>query len=123
VNRRSPPTVETPAPQERASLRRTLAGIIGLVLLSIAASLAITPAGDQAQLWMSSCLRVGAVLCLLWLAWPQLSRLHPWVILGGIAGLLAVLVLLKGQFRVLLIAVVVLIVLARARSSDRRGRR
>ncbi len=96
------------------SLRRTILGLLGLALLITAGVLALTPGGDESQLWMSSCLRLGCVICLLWLAWPQLSRLHPWIILGGLGGMVAVLVLAK-QPRVLVMGLVILIVLARLR--------
>jgi hypothetical protein len=99
-------------------LRRAAAGFLGLALLAVAVVLWLSATGEQAQLWMSSCLRVGSVLCLLWLAWPQLSRLHPWLILGGLAILVAVLVLAR-QPRILLIGLAILIVLARLRPRAR----
>lgn len=113
--RRAPSPADPMSASERSSLRRLLAGLIGLVLLFIAGVLFVTDSGEQSQLWMSSCLRVGSVLCLLWLAWPQLARLHPWLILGGLFALIAVLALGKGQFRILLIAVAILVVMARVR--------
>jgi hypothetical protein len=95
-------------------VRRAIIGILGVALLAVAAVLWLSATDEQSQLWMSSCVRLGSVMCLLWLAWPQISRLHPWLILGGLAGLVAVLVLAK-QPRVLLMGLVVLIVLARLR--------
>jgi hypothetical protein len=97
-----------------SNLRRTFVGIIGVGLLLVAGILVLVPGGDEARLWMSSCLRVGSVMCLLWLAWPQLSRLHPWLVLGALAALVAVLVFAR-QPRILIMGLVILIVLARLR--------
>lgn len=113
--RRAPSPADPVASSEASSPRRALAGLFGLVLLLVAGVLFVADPGEQAQLWMSSCLRVGSVLCLLWLAWPQLARLHPWLILGGLFALIALLALGKGQFRILLIAVAILVVMARVR--------
>jgi hypothetical protein len=93
--------------------RRALVGIITLVLLAIAGTLSLIP-GDEAYAWMGACLRVALVMGPLWLAWPQLARLHPWLILGGLAAMVAVLLLAK-QPRVLLMGLVILFVLARLR--------
>lgn len=104
------------SPSSLSRVRRAIVGILGVALLAVAAILWLTASGEQSQsqVWMSSCVRLGSVMCLLWLAWPQISRLHPWLILGGLAALVAVLVLAK-QPRVLLMGLVILIVLARLR--------
>ena len=99
-------------------VRRTIVGILGVALLAIAAILWLSATDEQSQLWMSSCVRLGSVMCLLWLAWPQISRLHPWLILGSLAGLVTVLVLAR-QPRILLMGLVILIVLARLRPRER----
>jgi hypothetical protein len=96
-----------------SAMRRLMVGIIALGLLSTAAALHFLP-GDQAEIWKWACLRVGLVMVPLWLAWPQLSRLHPWLILGGLAAMVALLVLAR-QPRVLLMGLVILILLARLR--------
>jgi hypothetical protein len=104
----------SPGHDSASSLRRAIVGVLGVALLLTAGILALVADAEEAQLWMSSCLRVGCVLCLLWLAWPQLSRLHPWLILGALAGLVALLVLAR-QPRILMMGLVILIVLARLR--------
>jgi hypothetical protein len=94
-------------------MRRTLVGIIALALLLIAAVLALFP-GDETMAWMSACLRVALVMVPLWLAWPQLARLHPWFILGGLAVMVLMLVLAK-QPRILLMGLVIMVIVARLR--------
>jgi hypothetical protein len=115
---KSPLPTDRSLPHSLSHVRRTIVGILGIVLLGVAAILWFSTTDEQSQLWMSSCVRLGSVMCLLWLAWPQLSRLHPWLILASLAGLVAVLVLAK-QPRILLMGLVILIVLARLRPRPR----
>lgn len=88
-------------------------GIIALALLAAGALLYFFPS-DETYAWMGACLRVGPVMCLLWLAWPQLSRMHPWVILGALAGMFGLLIFARNP-RIWAIGLVILILVARLR--------
>jgi hypothetical protein len=98
-------------------MRRTMIGIIALALLAIGAILFFVP-GDQAYAWMGACLRVGPVMCLLWLAWPQLSRIHPWLIFAALAATVVLLIFAKNP-RIWAIALLILLVVARLRPGQR----
>jgi hypothetical protein len=66
-------------------MRRTLIGILALVLLFLwLVTLVFGPGGSAASGFAGGCLRVGLVLGALWLAWPQIlagvKRLPGWLI-------------------------------------------
>jgi hypothetical protein len=62
----------------RPLVRRNLLGLIALVLLGMATAVCLYPrlATYQAAGFMG--MRIGMVLGVLWLAWPDLSRLPGW---------------------------------------------
>ncbi len=60
-------------------------GAIALLLLGLAAYLAwqenYAPQGDnQPAQWLAAAIRVGVIMALLWLAWPDLRKLSPWLL-------------------------------------------
>jgi hypothetical protein len=59
-------------------MRRHLLGIIGIVLLVLAAVLFPLVHGND-QVWPAACLRMGLVLVVLWMAWPELASLSKWL--------------------------------------------
>lgn len=71
-------------------MRRHLLGIIGVVLLTLAAVLFLFAGGDSQQVWLSACLRIGLVLVMLWMAWPEIASLTRWV---GPVAIVAALIL------------------------------
>jgi hypothetical protein len=59
-------------------MRRHLLGIAGIVLLVLAAVL-FPLAGGNSQVWPAAFLRMGLVLVVLWMAWPELVGLSRWL--------------------------------------------
>lgn len=59
-------------------MRRHLLGIAGILLLVLAAILFPFVDGNS-QVWPAACLRVGLVLVVLWMAWPELVSLSRWL--------------------------------------------
>jgi len=69
--------------------RRLIIGIIALVLLAVAGYLwCFRPDGDFWTTLCGACVRVGAVMAALWLAFPSVSRVPGWIygimLVGGI---------------------------------------
>ena len=100
-------------------LHRPTIGAVAVLLLLGSVALAVWYPSEASQLWMSACLRVGLVMGLLWLAYPQLSQLRPWLIAVIVAIVFAGLLLAR-QPRVLLIAVAILVVIMRFRPRSAR---
>ena len=74
-------------------MRRHLLGIIALSLLAIAAYFWLfVPDPQSAQFIHGSCVKAGAVLAAIWLAYPQLEKLPDWLflVMVGVAVFLAV---------------------------------
>jgi hypothetical protein len=69
-------------------MRRHALGIIALVLLAVGIGTLATSEGALS----GTCLRVGGVLAILWLAWPQLQEIPLWLV--GVIGV-ALLVVLR----------------------------
>ena len=59
-------------------MRRHLLGIFGILLLVLAAVLFPLVDGNS-QVWPAACLRMGLVLVVLWMAWPELTSLSRWL--------------------------------------------
>ena len=59
-------------------MRRHLLGIAGVLLLALAAILFPLVDGNS-QVWPAACLRIGLVLVVLWMAWPELVGLSRWL--------------------------------------------
>jgi hypothetical protein len=59
-------------------MRRHLLGIAGIVLLALAAVLFPVVDGTS-QVWPAACLRIGLVLVVLWMAWPELESMSRWL--------------------------------------------
>ena len=100
-------------------MRRHAIGIITLLLLAGAAAFWIWPQSGStwAPQFEAACWRVGALMGVLWIAYPDLKRIPPWF--WGV--LVAALVIVAVRPRVALAAVPVLLVLAVLR--PRVGRR
>jgi hypothetical protein len=96
-------------------MQRPLLGILAVVLLAAGGILLV--AWPQYDTLLGACLRIGTVLGVVWLAWPQLSRLQPWLVLAVIAGILVV------SYRPKLILVVIVVIAIMAILGPRRGRK
>jgi hypothetical protein len=68
-------------------MQRHLLGVLAVVLLAVGVVMHVR--GDAAV--AGTCLRIGAVLALLWLAMPQLREMPTWIL--GALGLALLLVL------------------------------
>ena len=86
-------------------MQRPAIGIIALALLASGAGLYFGVGGSQALTWAAGCLRIGMVMAVTWLAYPQLSRLPLWFF--GL--LLACVVAVAFRPKLILAAVVILI--------------
>ena len=79
-------------------IRRHLLGICGLLFMAAWAAVVLSPANsDTLAFAAASSLRIGLVLCALWLSLPQLQQLSrrfpPWVF--GVIGLLILVVAVR----------------------------
>lgn len=73
--------------------QRLKIGVISAVLLLISAVLYLWPVDDNSQALQAACLRVGAIMAVVWLAMPEASRLkNPWVIAAGIGAVILIIV-------------------------------
>lgn len=95
-------------------MRRPMIGIIALVLLTAAVVLAVRPldwGGHQALL--AACVRVGAVMTALWLAYPQVSRLPKWIVPTVLIA--AIVVAIRPKLIVIAVPLLVALVVLRPR--------
>ncbi len=90
-------------------MRRTAVGLIALGLLSVAGAMWLWPAIGSAAV-MAACLKVGALMVVLWLAYDELSRLPAWILAG--VPVLLLLMLFTRSAKWLLFLVPILIVMA-----------
>jgi len=89
-------------------MRRHLIGILSIILLIGAALLQFSPCeGQGARMLLATCWRLGPVLAVLWLAYPEVERMPPWIWFL-VPGIIAVLV---WKPRLLFIAVPVLLLI------------
>ena len=73
--------------------QRLKIGVISAVLLLLSAVLYLWPVDDNSQALQAACLRVGAIMAVVWLAMPEASRLkNPWIIAAGIGAVILIIV-------------------------------
>lgn len=105
-----------------------MVGVLAVVCLGTALALWLTNSGGrQSDLWLAAFLRVGILLCALWLALPTKSRDAAWANVSPLtfAGLLLLLAgLARPIFRIFLPLGIVLIILGllKRKPRSRRGR-
>jgi hypothetical protein len=103
-------------------MRRHAIGAIALGLLLIAAILMIwPPTGPALQDLEPACLRIGAVMVLIWLAYDHLQRMPRWLWFAMPVILLAFA--LRPRYLLLFIPLAIALAVLRPRSSSRRVRR
>lgn len=114
-------------------MRRHLIGILSLVLLAGAALfLVFPPQSVMTTEWQAACGRMGLLLGLLWLAWPQAVRLPRWLLIA--VPLAAMVLVLRPKYFLFAVPMVVLVAVAvsmlmprpargKAPSRSREGRR
>jgi hypothetical protein len=98
-------------------MRRHILGILAMAFLLAAAALWFSAPGGQYPLLEGMAWRVGALLAVWWLAYPDLDRLPGWLLLA----LPAMVLLVLYRPKVILLLIPALIVLALLR--PRLGRR
>ncbi len=105
------PNTEPTSAESSSSIRRHLVGLVSLALLAGAVWYIFwPPAGNsdwQVQL-EAACWRLGALLAVLWLAWPQVCRIPPWLV----GSVVAPLVILAVKPKLIVLAVPIIIALA-----------
>jgi hypothetical protein len=101
--------------------RRHLLGVVALLLFATAGWLAWKgPAAQFESMVLASSLRIGAVLAVIWLAWPDLAKLSPFFLIA--CGAAIVVMLRWPQAMVYLLPVLALFWLLRPRHArSRRG--
>lgn len=78
-------------------MHRPTVGILALLLLIIGAVLYLAQydsglgSSDNYEQLQAACLRIGAILGVIWLAHPELSRLSPWMLGAVLVSLLVVM--------------------------------
>ena len=71
--------------------RRLTIGIIGWLLLIVGIGLFFFgPRNDTGMMLCGACVRVGLIMLALWLAFPQVSRVPPWIYGCSLAALIVV---------------------------------
>ncbi len=99
-------------------LKRHLVGIFAVVLLLVGVALTLWPPGETGyQQFLAAAWRVGALMAVLWLAYPEVIRMPVWI-LGTIPALVVVLAVKPKWFVIALPVMILLVVL-----SPRRGPR
>lgn len=102
-------------------MRRHAIGAISLVLLGIAAGFLIwPPTGPNGQDLESACLRVGAVMAVIWLAYQHLERVPAWLWFALPVFLLALA--RRPQMLLFLIPLGIVLAILRPRPTNRRSR-
>ncbi len=88
--------------------RRQVIGLYALALLTVAAvHLFVQPSGYAWRPLVAACVRVGVMLFLVWLAYPDLKQSPPWLWASVLAA--AVLVAWRPRLAAILIPVAVVI--------------
>ena len=95
-------------------MRRHLAGIISLVLLIVGGLLYFWPPDwENSAPLAASCIRIGAVLAAIWLAYPELKRIPGW--LAPVCIIAVVAIAAKPKLAIFIIPVAIIILILRPR--------
>ncbi len=87
-------------------MRRHLIGLIAVVLILGAVLFQIWPPTDAAYEGLrAACWRVGALMTVLWLAYPEVARLPAWLV--GTIPVLGVILALRPRWLVIAIPIVI----------------
>lgn len=100
-------------------MRRHLIGILAIVLLLAAVVLSLWPPdGNGYQQFLAASWRLGALLAVLWLAWPDARHTPIWVWFT-IPALVAILAL-KPKWFLFALPIVIVLLIIRPRNRQRR---
>jgi hypothetical protein len=91
-------------------MQRSIIGILALVLLAASLLSWVWPAAEAFVQFDGFCVRLGAILAVWWLAYPDLARLPAWI-LAGVPVLVIILARWPRFFWLFIPVVVVLAVL------------
>jgi hypothetical protein len=72
-------------------MRRTILGVVAIVFLA-AGGIVFLSGYDEgmAEQWQAMFLRMGTLASALWIAWPELGRMKPWLAMLLVGALVAV---------------------------------
>lgn len=93
-------------------MHRPTIGIITLLLLAAIPVLHYSLPADEAQLWISGCIRVGLIMGGLWLAHPQLVKIPPKFLLFFFLGFFALMIFIIKQPRAIVMLAAIALFLA-----------
>lgn len=100
-------------------MRRHAIGIIALVLLLGAVVLSIwRPQGAGNNFTLGALVRVGAVMAVLWLAYPDVKRLPPWI--WATFPVLLMILAVRPRWLVVAVPLVIALAILKPRLSARR---
>ncbi|MGD0897084.1 MAG: hypothetical protein ABR915_04565 [Thermoguttaceae bacterium] len=102
-------------------MRRHILGILALLLLAAAAVLALWPGAGGCQQFELFCWRLGTVLAVWWLAYPDLRRLPAWLL--GALPVVAIVLVWRPRYVLLVIPVLVVLAILKPRWGDRPSKR
>ncbi len=103
-------------------MRRHILGICAIILLAGALFYTIWPPDPSSNhnLLYSACTRVGSLCAVIWLAYPDVSRLPSWI--GSVALVAAVFVAIRPRLAIIAVPLVItLMVLGRKKKPNPRG--
>jgi hypothetical protein len=100
-------------------MRRHAVGIIAVLLLLGAVAFWIWPAeGEGHPALEAACWRVGALMAVLWAAWPDIGRLPRWM--AWAIPVLVVLLALRPRWFLLAIPILIVLAILKPRTTSRR---
>ncbi len=103
-------------------MRRRIIGILAIVSLAVTVVLSLMPAGHGYEGIEPFTSRLGAVMAVWWLAYPDLRRLPPWMLVG-ILIMLVLMMWRPGKFLLLFIPVLIVLAILRPRWGRRKSGR
>ena len=98
-------------------MRRHIVGVLAILML-LAGGVMFFAGYDEgnALLLQAAFLRVGAVLATLWVAYPELSRMRPWMVILFVAALVGVVFIRRLLVPVLIVALLIAVLRPRGKT-------
>ena len=103
-------------------MRRHLAGLISLTLLLVGGFLYFwPPEWENSAPLAASCIRIGAVLAAIWLAYPELNRLPGW--LAPVCTATAIAIAVRPRLAIFIIPLAIVLLILRPRKKKSQTKR